>query len=176
MVVLITIIKVSDGTDLGGEFSGSIVTDESAVGLLLASGGDKSVDLLNLDPVELLDGVLDGGLVGGLLNEEDDGVLLRDVHILSSLGVNGLLDDIEKVRNVFFRDGSERILGASLLSLSNRSLESGGLPDLSLLGLMASLLNGFGDFLSGSFSRHVLYEMSPYLLNNKAVINTPFHT
>merc|ERR1711908_255922 len=105
LVVLINLM-VSDGTDLVGELSGSRVSNKLDVGLLVTLRSDEGVDLLHLDLVEVLNGILDSFLVGGLLAEEDDGVLLDNVHTGHRLGGNRLLNHIKEIGGILLRDGS----------------------------------------------------------------------
>ena len=68
----------SHDTDLVGNVQCIQVTCQFNVCFLVALGGDKSVDLLNFDSVKGLDGFLDLGLVGLLLHDEDESVVVLD--------------------------------------------------------------------------------------------------
>ena len=99
LVVLINLM-VSDGTDLVGELSGSRVSNKLNVGLLVTLGSDEGVDLLHLDLVEVLHGGLNSLLVGLFLDEENNGVLLHNVHTGDRFGGDGLSDNIKEVGNI----------------------------------------------------------------------------
>ena len=77
----------SHDADLVGNLEGLEVVRELHVGLLVTSGGDQSVDLLDLNSVELLDGRLDGGLVSLLLDDENESVAVLNVLDLSLIHI-----------------------------------------------------------------------------------------
>jgi hypothetical protein len=68
----------SHDTDLVSDLQGVVLLVKNNISLLLTVGSDKSVHLSNLDVVEVLAGLLDSGLGGLLVNDEDEGVEIFD--------------------------------------------------------------------------------------------------
>ena len=82
----------SDKTDLIGQSKGILTFTKSNVSLLLSVGSDEGVDGSNLNVVNLVEGISDLGLGGGVVNDEDHSILIFDLfHGL--LSVKGVLDD-----------------------------------------------------------------------------------
>lgn len=79
---------------------------------------DKSVDLDGVDVVELLEGLLDLGLVGLDIDDEDEGVVLLDL-LHGALGVERVDDDL-----VLIQTG---LMGNRLAEVLGRARESEGL-------------------------------------------------
>jgi hypothetical protein len=120
---------------------------EDHVGLLLTAGSDKGVDLLDLDVVELLAGLLDGGLAGALVNDEHEGVVVFD-GLDGGLGGAGELHNCEFVPGELLLHGVHDSLGGTLLGESLGETESGLGPDLVLPDGVHALLHVFGNSLS----------------------------
>ena len=68
-----------DDADLVGDVEGVVVGGEPHVRLLRAVGADEGVDLLRLDVVHALDGILDLLLRGPGVDDEDEGVVVLDL-------------------------------------------------------------------------------------------------
>ena len=117
-----------------------MVGGESDVSLLLASGGVKSVDLLDLELVKSLASLLNHFLVGSFVNDEYKSVVVLN-GLDGGLAAQGVLDDSELVESVVSLDGLQEDLGTSLLHGSLRQSEGGFGPDLGFLGGVSSLLH-----------------------------------
>lgn len=120
---------------------------EDAVSLLLTAGSDKGVDLLDLDGVKFLDGLLDGGLAGSAVNDEDKGVVVFN-GLDSGLSSAGELDNGVFVPGVLLNNGVGDDLGVTLLGKSLGETESSLEPDLVLLDLVGTLFDGVLDGFS----------------------------
>ena len=84
-------------------------------------GGDQSVHLLNFDSVEGLNGFLDLGLVGLLLHDEDEGVVVLN-GLDGRLSAQRMVNDVEAGVSDLLH-GFQDVLGYSLLSQSFWSSE-----------------------------------------------------
>ena len=115
---------------------------EDAVGLLLTAGSDEGVDLLDFDVVELADGLLDEGLAGSAVNDEDEGVVVFD-GLDGSLSGAGVLNDGVFVPGHLLDDGGFGDLAVTLLVERLGETEGSLEPDLVLLDLVGTLLDGF---------------------------------
>jgi len=140
----------SHDSDLVGDLKGLLVLVDANVSLLLSLGGDEGVDFLDVDFVDFFASSLDHFLVGLLVDDEDEGVVVLDV-LDGGLRAQGVLDHGELIEGVLLLHSSQDVLGVSLLSESSGSLESNLGPDLSLSHGVGSLLDGVGSLL-GSFS------------------------
>ena len=117
-----------------------MVAGEGNVCLLLTSGSVEGVDLLDLDFVKLLTGLLDHLLVGFLVNDEDKSVAVLD-GLDSRLRAQWVLDDRKFVEGVNLIDSSQNGLWASFLSESLWSSECCLSPNFGLSSCMGSLLD-----------------------------------
>ena len=140
-----TLNGTSHDSDLVGNVEGVLITSQLNVGLLLSLGGDQGVDLLDLDSVEGLDGLLDLLLVGLLLDYENESVVVLD-GLDGRLSAQRMVDDVEAVVGDLLH-GSQDVLGYSLLSQSFGSSERCLGPDLAFTGLVRSCFDGGGGFL-----------------------------
>ena len=150
----------SHDSDLVGHIEGILITCQFNIGLLQSLGSDESVDLLNLDPVKSLDGLLDLSLVGLFLDYENESVVVLD-GLDGGLGAEWVLHDIEAVVGLL-RDTSEWILWDSLLDEGLWSLEGNLGPDLGLAGLVDTSLHSSSSLSSSSLPWHYIF-----LLDNK---------
>ncbi len=91
----------SHNSNLVGDLESVVVLGQDHVGLLLATGGDKSVDLADFDLVKLLAGLFDHRLGGALVNHEDKGVVVFN-SLDCALGGSGVSYDSVLVPGVFF--------------------------------------------------------------------------
>lgn len=120
---------------------------EDAVGLLLTAGSDEGVDLLDLDVVKVLDGLLDEGLAGTAVNNEHKGVVVFN-------GLDGGLSSAGELHNSVLVPGvllDNRVgfnLGVTLLGEGLGETEGSLEPDLVLLDLVGTLLDGLLDSFS----------------------------
>lgn len=139
----------SHDADSGGSLEGVLVGSESNVGLLLTIGSHEGVNTADLDGlVESLDSLLDGGLLGSTVADEDEGVVVLD-GLDSGLGGKGVLDDSVGVEDVLVvLDTVSEGKRGLLLGGGDGSSEGSVGPDLSLGVGVGSLLN----LSSGSFS------------------------
>lgn len=71
---------------------------------------DKSVDLDGVDVVELLEGLLDLGLVGLDIDDEDEGVVLLDL-LHGALGVERVDDDLVLIQTGLMGNRLAEVLG-----------------------------------------------------------------
>ena len=117
-----------------------MVTGESNVSLLLASWGVEGVDLLNLELVKLLAGLLDHSFVGLFVHNEYKSVVVLN-GLDGRLAAEWVLDHSELIESVVSLDGSEENLWASLLGLADWSSERHLGPDLGLLSGMSTFLH-----------------------------------
>lgn len=145
----------SHDSDLVGNVEGVLITSQLNVGLLLSLGGDQSVDLLDLDSVQGLDGLLDLLLVGLLLHDENKSVVVLD-GLDGGLSAEWVVDHIESV-GADLLDTSEWVLWHSLLHQGLWSLEGGLGPDLGLAGLMHALSHGSSSSLCSSLPWHYIF-------------------
>ena len=150
----------SHDSDLVGHIEGILITCQFNVGLLQSLGSDESVDLLNLDPVKSLDGLLDLSLVGLFLDYENESVVVLD-GLDGRLGAEWVLHDIESVVGLLL-DTSQWILWDSLLDEGLWSLEGSLGPDLGLAGLVDTSLHSSSSLSSSSLPWHYIF-----LLDNK---------
>ena len=98
---------------------------------------DESVDLGAVNVVELLQGLLDLGLVGLDVANEDQGVVLLDL-LHGRLGVQGVDDDLVLVHARLMGDRLAVVLGSTRQLQSLGAVEGGRQSDLAL-GLAVSL-------------------------------------
>jgi hypothetical protein len=78
--------------DLGSNVHSILIGRNSDISLLLTVGSDQSVDVVSVNFVHLLDGILDLFLVGSGVNEENQSVAV--LHLLhSSFGGDGVLNN-----------------------------------------------------------------------------------
>ena len=138
-------VQCSHDSDLVSDVQSIQVTCQFNVCLLVALGSDKGVDLLNFDSVEGLNGFLDLGLVGLLLYNENECVVVLN-GLDGRLSAEGMVDDVEAVVGDLLH-GSQDVLGYSLLSQSFGSSERCLGPDLAFTGLVRSCFDGGGGFL-----------------------------
>ena len=136
----------SHDSDLVSDVQSIQVTGQFNVCLLVALGSDKGVDLLNFDSVEGLNSFLDLGLVGLLLHNENECVVVLN-GLDGRLSAQRMVDDIEPVVGHLLH-GSQDVLGYSLLSQGFWSPERCLGPDLAFTGLVRSCFDGGGGFLS----------------------------
>lgn len=93
---------------------------------------DQGVDLDGVDVVELLQGLLDLGLVGLDVDDEDEGVVLLNL-LHGALGVEGVDDDLVLVETGLVRDRLAGVLGGAGDNESLGAVEGGRVADLGLL-------------------------------------------
>jgi len=93
---------------------------------------DQSIDLDGVDVIEFLQGLLDLGLVGLDIDDEDESVLLLDL-LQGALSVERVNDDLVLIEARLVRDRLARILGGAREDKGLRAVEGGRLPDLGLL-------------------------------------------
>lgn len=124
---------------------------EDAVGLLLTTGSDKSVNLLDLDVVELVDSLLDSRLGGTAVNDENKGVVVFN-GLDSGFSSAGELDNGVFVPGVLLHDGVAFDLGGTELGESSLKTEGGLGPYL----VLANLVGTFLDLLLDSLSLNLL--------------------
>jgi len=93
---------------------------------------DQSVDLDGVDVIELLQGLLDLGLVGFNIDDEDEGVLLLDL-LQGALSVERVDDDLVLIEARLVRNRLARVLGGAREDEGLRAVEGSRLPDLGLL-------------------------------------------
>ena len=120
---------------------------EDNVGLLLTTGSDEGVDLLDLNVVVLLAGLLDGGLAGALVNDEHEGVVVFD-GLDGGLGGAGELHNGVLVPGDLLVDRVDSGLGGASDSEGLGETEGGLGPDLVLADGVYTLLHVFGNSLS----------------------------
>ena len=116
------------------------------VGLLLAVGPDQGVDLLGVDVVHLLDGLLDLHLASPLVDDEDEGVVLLDL-LHGGLGGEWVLKDRIPVEPVWAGAVLAWVLALTRLGESLWKVETNVGTDLLL-----DSLNALGDSLSDTLS------------------------
>lgn len=93
---------------------------------------DEGVDLEGINVVELLEGLLDLGLVGLDVDDEDEGVVL--LHLLhGALGVQGVHDDLVLVKARLVGDRLARVLGGARDDESLGEVEGGAQANLAVL-------------------------------------------
>merc|ERR1712045_1053640 len=129
------------------------------VGFLLTIRSDEGVDLGDVDVVQLLDCILDLRLVGALVDDEDEGVVVLNL-LHGRLGCQGEFDNLELIKLgpvggtptwVLGLTGKVKDLGASelyacallALPLVMHTSESG------FLGLECLILGGFASPILG---------------------------
>mmetsp|Transcript_22217 Transcript_22217/g.44962 ORF Transcript_22217/g.44962 Transcript_22217/m.44962 type:complete len:203 (-) Transcript_22217:58-666(-) len=98
-----------DHTDPVGNIKGIKVLAQSHVALLEPPGCNKSVDLVALNVVQVLNGRLDLALVGLDVHNEDEGVGVFD-ELHGGLGGEGVLDDRVLVQRVLLGGGPGGVL------------------------------------------------------------------
>ena len=86
------------------------------------------------------------GLVGPLLDDEDEGVVVLD-GLDGGLSAQRMKHDVEAIIGLLLHS-SQDVLRGSLLSQSFWSSESSGGPDLALASLVSALLDSSGCFPS----------------------------
>ena len=136
----------SHDSDSGGNLEGFLVGSESNVSLLLTVGSHEGVDSGDSDLVEFLTGLLDGGLLGSTVADEDEGVVVFD-GLDGGFGAHGELDDGVGVEDNGVLGSDSKGNGGALLGLGDWATEGGVVPDLSLLGGVGTFLHGGGSFL-----------------------------
>ena len=104
------LFRLDKGQLGGSEVGGTDVGGELAVGLLLAVRSDQGVDLDNVDLVELLEGLLDLGLVRLDIDNENEGVVLLEL-LHGRLGVQGVHNDLVLVEAGLMGDRLAVVLG-----------------------------------------------------------------
>jgi hypothetical protein len=108
---------------------------------------NEGVNLLGLDGVQLLDGILDLVLVGVNINDEDEGVvLLNALH--GGLSGQRELEDGELVKTGLVGDGLTNVLGLAGKSEGLGATEDSGGSDLLGLGGLSTLLEKLGSLQS----------------------------
>ena len=120
-----------------GLHKGNIVsiTSSARVGrgkLYKKSIPDQGVDLDNVDLVELLESLLDLGLVRLDVDQEDQGVVLLNL-LHRTLGVERVDDDLVLVQTGGVRDRLAQVLGRARELQGLGAVEAGRGPDLALL-------------------------------------------
>lgn len=93
---------------------------------------DQGVDLDGVDVIELLKSLLDLGLVGLDIDDEDEGVLLLDL-LQGTLGVERVDDDLVLIETGLVRNRLARVLGSPRQLKSLGAVEGGRVSDLGLL-------------------------------------------
>lgn len=93
---------------------------------------DQGVDLDGVNVIELLQGLLDLGLVGLDIDDEDEGVLLLNL-LEGTLGVEGVDDDLVLIEAGLVRDRLARVLGGTREDEGLGAVEGGRVADLGLL-------------------------------------------
>ena len=112
---------------------------------------DEGVDLLGIDVVHLLDGLLDLHLASPLVDDEDEGVVLLDL-LHGGLGGEWVLKDRIPVEPVWGGTVLAWVLALTRLGEGLWKVETNVGTDLLLDGLN-SLGDGLGDTLSFGFTR-----------------------
>ena len=130
----------SHDADLVSNLKSVLVAGEGNVGLLFSSRSVKSVDLLNLDFVKLLTGLLDHLLVGFLVDDKNEGVAVLN-GLDSRFRAQWVLDHGESVEGIELFHSFQYSDWVSLLSKSLWSSEGGLSPNFSLNCGMSSLLH-----------------------------------
>lgn len=96
---------------------------------------DQGVDLDGVNVIELLKSLLDLGLVGLDIDDEDEGVLLLDL-LQGTLGVERVDDDLVLIETRSVRDRLAGVLGSPRQLKGLRLVEGGRVADLgSLVGV-----------------------------------------
>lgn len=112
---------------------------------------DKSVDLLGINVVELLEGTLDLSLVGLDINDEDESVVLLNL-LHGTLSVERVDDDLVRIEAGLVVDGLAVVLGSTRQDQGLGAVEGGRESDLAgLLGVSLqtrvsrrNLVTGYG--------------------------------
>jgi hypothetical protein len=95
---------------VGSDVEGIDIGGEASVGLLGAVGADQGVDLDGVNVVQSLEGLLDLGLVGLDVDNEDESVVL--LHLLHrALSVERVDDDLVLIETRKVRDRLAGVLG-----------------------------------------------------------------
>jgi hypothetical protein len=131
-----------DDADFVGNIEGIVVWLQSHVRLLLTIRPDERVDLGHLDAVELADGHLDLRLVGTLVNDEDERVVVLDL-LHRGLCRQRELDDLELVQPHSLVRALARVFRGTRKSQSLRATEVNGCPDLLRTFLMHAAHDSF---------------------------------
>lgn len=119
----------------GGDVESIDVRGQTGVGLLGTIGADKGVDLDSVDVVELLQGLLDLGLVGLDVDNEDKAVVLLNLAH-GALGVERVHDDLVLVQAGLVGNGLARVLAGAGELQGLGQVEGGRQADLvGLLGV-----------------------------------------
>lgn len=90
---------------------------------------DQGVDLDGVNVIELLESLLDLGLVGLDIDDEDEGVLLLDL-LQGTLGVERVDDDLVLIETRSVRDRLAGVLGSPRQLKGLRLVEGGRVADL----------------------------------------------
>jgi len=96
--------------NLVGDVQSIVVRGKTNVRLLLSIRPDEGIDLGDLDVVELLDCHLDLRLVGALVYDEDEGVVVLDL-LHRGLRRQRVLDDLELIQPRSLGGASARVFG-----------------------------------------------------------------
>lgn len=91
----------SHNSNLVGDLESVVVLGQDNVSLLLAAGGDKSVDLADFDRIKFLDSLFDRRLGGTLVNHKDESVVVLN-SLDCALGGSGVSNDGVLVPGVLF--------------------------------------------------------------------------
>lgn len=124
-----------------------MVLGEDHVGLLQAARRDHGVNLADLDGVEVLDRLLDQGLGGAAVNNEDEGVVVLD-GLDGRLRGSGLLHDGVLVPGDDLVDTVHDCLGLAGKSEGLGASEGRVVPLLGFGGGVCALLDLFSNLLS----------------------------
>jgi len=136
-----------DKAELGGSnVEGIDIGSEASEGLLGAVRADQGVDLDGVDVIELLKSLLDLGLVGLDIDDEDEGVLLLDL-LQGTLGVERVDDDLVLIETGLVRNRLARVLGSPRQLKSLGAVEGGRVSDLGLLVGVNTLEGSLGSLL-----------------------------
>lgn len=111
---------------------------------------DQGVDLDGVNVIELLKSLLDLGLVGLDIDDEDEGVLLLDL-LQGTLGVERVDDDLVLIETRSVRDRLAGVLGSPRQLQGLRLVEGGRVADLGGLvrvHLWREYRSVFSDFIT----------------------------
>ena len=180
--------KCSHDSDSVCNIKSILVRCKSNICLLFTLWSDKCVNLLDLDVVELLARNLDHSLVGFLVNDENESVVVFN-GLDGRFTAQWVFDDGKLVEGVIFLHSSQDILRISLLCLTLWSSEGSLVPNLSFFGGMSTFLHCscccFGSlykkqytqvritFIQSVCKTHLpwsLLALYPYLINNTQTI------
>jgi len=127
----------SHDSDFVRNVKGILVAREGNVGLLFASWGDQSVNLLHLDFVHLGAGSLDHGFGRFFVHDENKSVAVFN-GLDGGFRAQWVLDHGEFIESNHWLHGFQDGLWASLLGESSWPLERSSVPNLSFFGGMSS--------------------------------------